>query len=761
MIKFITLIWSTLLLASWVLAYPIDLAIPDTGDDGVELDRQTWQADGDPLVVGRPEDGLWRAVGLRYLATPLQLDRHVEFARLRFSAKAGVISDSLRVTISGVLEPDGRPFSQERRPSSLPRGQASSNLLLREAWRDGGANQLFYYSDDISAIINEIIQQPDWGLAGEGILLCLEGDEQPGGGANYVRFSACQPLRWPVTLQVCRNLEETFTAHEIVGRPTDSSVTVNFASLVALEVYVEYGAAGFDQQTALETVPADRPHDIALTGLPADTRCCYRLRYRRAGSHDDFQTGETRHFRTQRAQGAEFVFTVQADSHIWESWAKADPDDDEMKLYEQTIGNARADDPDFHCSMGDYSMTEYSQTLQHAMDRYQVQRPFLDRMLHSVPLYLVIVNHEGELGYYHVQGDPMPTWAEMARRAYVPNPYPDGFYQGCPDASQDGTGLRESYYSWEWGDALFVVLDPYWYTLERPFHNAVPSEGGGWAWTLGREQYDWLHGVLDGSDRRWKIVLLHHLVGGVDHGNSAYGRGGIETVDFEIAAKPSFEWGGEGATGLSEFSCRRPDFAHGPIHDLLVAGGVSVVVKGHDHFYARQELDGIVYLTVPQPQERLYQSGAMEAGEYTEGVLLPNAGHVRFRVSPTQLRLDYVRAYLPGEGVNGEVADSRLLGCEVAAAAWRPLPVRLQITPNPADANVRIRPLGGATGPDASEVCIYNVAGRLVQRLAPDRDGQFIWTRRDAGGRPVPSGLYFATWRQAGRSVTGRLTVIR
>lgn len=144
-------------------------------------------------------------------------------------------------------------------------------------------------------------------------------------------------------------------------------------------------------------------------------------------------------------------------------------------------------------------------------------------------------------------------------------------------------------------------------------------------------------------------------------------------------------------------------------------------------------------------------------------MLLPNAGHVRFEVAPTHLQFAYVRAYLPGEGPNQEVADSGFLGGTVAAT---PLPVengRLLITPNPAAAAVQIRPVGAAVpNPDQEqEVCIYDLGGRLVRRLAPDADGAFRWNRADTRGRPAPSGTYFATWRGGATPVTGRLTIVR
>lgn len=39
-----------------------------------------------------------------------------------------------------------------------------------------------------------------------------------------------------------------------------------------------------------------------------------------------------------------------------------------------------------------------------------------------------------------------------------------------------------------------------------------------------------------------------------------------------------------------------------PIHDLLLKCGVNVMFHGHDHFYAKQEKDGIIYQLVLQPR---------------------------------------------------------------------------------------------------------------------------------------------------------------
>jgi hypothetical protein len=202
-------------------------------------------------------------------------------------------------------------------------------------------------------------------------------------------------------------------------------------------------------------------------------------------------------------------------------------------------------------------------------------------------------------------------------------------------------GQRASWYAWSWGDALFVVLDPYWSTRTKPGQDA-------WALTLGERQYRWLEATLSGSPARFKFVFVHNLVGGLD----GQMRGGSE-------AAPYFEWGGRNADGSDGFRVRRPGWGL-PIHELLVRHGVTAIFHGHDHLYARQEKDGVVYQEVPNPADPTYQAFNREA--YRSGDILPNSGHLRVTVAPDQVKVDYVRAWLPkdetGEQKNGTVAFS-------------------------------------------------------------------------------------------------------
>ena len=151
------------------------------------------------------------------------------------------------------------------------------------------------------------------------------------------------------------------------------------------------------------------------------------------------------------------------------------------------------------------------------------------------------------------EADPaqtQPILAVNARRAIFPNPKPDGFYTGNTDTSLtyiDDDHLREDYYAWTWGDALFIVLDPYWYTMKFPQENSTYPFGGEenqsgenatkgtrWDWTLGIDQYLWLKNTLATSTATYKFVFIHNVTGGI----IPYGRGGTEIAGY-------FEWGGK------------------------------------------------------------------------------------------------------------------------------------------------------------------------------------------------------------------------
>ena len=184
-------------------------------------------------------------------------------------------------------------------------------------------------------------------------------------------------------------------------------------------------------------------------------------------------------------------------------------------------------------------------------DIVQLLRSYYDIVNHSTPLFMALGNHEGEWGQ-RLDGTPnnMAVLDTIARKRYIPNPEPNGFYTGGTTPEQF-VGLRQSYYSFVWGDAQFFILDPYWY---RPQGGEMD---GDWWTTLGKEQYTWFRKTLESSKATYKFVFSHILIGGLDmHGKM---RGGIETVKYT-------EMGGYNYDGTYGFDKARPGWEIGRAH---------------------------------------------------------------------------------------------------------------------------------------------------------------------------------------------------
>jgi hypothetical protein len=436
-----------------------------------------------------------------------------------------------------------------------------------------------------------------------------------------------------------------FTGSIVLGSPTGTSVKANVYSVdQSGTVWLSYGAApgAYDRQTANGTLTAGTPLEIPLTGLSPQTRYYYRLFFQPAGGSKAGATDESS-FHTARTAGSAFTFTIQGDSHPERANTQFNAD-----LYARTLLTAAADNPDFHVASGDdFSVDALDPAAIDAAQvtgRYTLQRPYLGLIGRSAPVYLVNGNHE-QAARYLLDGTPdnIAVWAQSARNSYYPEPAPDGFYTG--NAEQvPYIGLLRNYYAWTWGDALFVVIDPYW---SSPV--AVDNVFGGsdkralmWDVTHGDAQYQWLKTTLEQSRAKYKFVFAHHVMG--------TGRGGIELARL-------WEWGGENSKGVNEFAALRPAWSS-PIHQLMVANRVTIFFQGHDHVWVHQQLDGVTYQTLSEPADPNYSLYNSDA--YTSGDKFPNTGYTRVRVSPTGVTVEYVRTYLPedeGPGrVNGTVA---------------------------------------------------------------------------------------------------------
>jgi len=430
----------------------------------------------------------------------------------------------------------------------------------------------------------------------------------------------------------------------ILGRPTDRSIALSVLSAAEIEARVEYGEkpATYTERTELRAGKAGVPFEFELGSLTPNTRYYYRLLTRPLGA-GDFRPEPECSFQTQRPLGSTFVFAIQGDSHPEREGKMFDPG-----LYALTMRNVMKDSPDFYFTMGDdFSIDRLiSRKMlgQPAADQiYAHQRSFLGLVARSAALFLVNGNHEhADRCLLDGAETNAAVLAGPARTRFFPLPAPDAFYTGDTEEVKF-VGLPRDYYAWTWGDALFAVIDFYWHSPvpvdHEPGADRNEKGGGGkrdlWGITLGDAQYRWLAKTLTESKSRWKFVFCHHVLG--------TGRGGIEMADL-------CEWGGRDRRGVFTFANKRPGWER-PIHDLMAKSGVTIFFQGHDHLYARQELDGVVYQSCPNPADPTYQAFNRDA--YRSGEILPNSGHLRVTVAPDRVRVDYVRSFLPADE-NGE-----------------------------------------------------------------------------------------------------------
>ena len=450
----------------------------------------------------------------------------------------------------------------------------------------------------------------------------------------------------------------TFTAEELLGKPADDSITINILPATTIEYHYQYGlSAGANTwQTDNQTATGGQPHEVTITGLSANTQYYYRMRYHLPGETDWVERTE-HSFWTQRAQGSEFSFSVTSDTHAYFTTTT-----------QNTMTNILNEHPDFEIDLGDTFMVD-GKTSQAAVNTAYLafRKPlYFDKIGSSVPIFLASGNHENEEGW-NLDDSPFSigVGSIQARKAYYPTPIdegPGGFYSGNTDtlAAIDeaayGDEYREDYYAWTWGDALFVVIDEFQYTMNLPFAPGAAGEGTDdaqtgdqWSWSLGAQQFQWLKQTLENSSAKYKFVFSHNMVGGIP--NLTISGVGPGYVRGGAGAAPYFEWGGKNSDNTEGFAAHRSalDFGTTPLHQLMVANHVSAYFHGHDHQYVYEKTDdGIVYQEVPSPGwpsggfTGIYSVG--DHGTFETIKMLGNNGHLLVTVNPTQAKVDYISA---------------------------------------------------------------------------------------------------------------------
>jgi hypothetical protein len=553
---------------------------------------------------------------------------------------------------------------------------------------------------------------------------------------------------------------QVMTQAELLGRPTQNSITIQAFFDSDVDISIQYGTSpgNYAFQTPWSNFLVNNPAEVVLSNLLADTKYYYRLLYRLPNA-PSYITRPEYTFHTQRALGSTFTYVVQADPHMDEQ--------SNIPLYQLCLQNQLEDNPDFMIDLGDFIMTDKLKNLttnQIPHDtipyRCKLLRSNYERLCHSVPLFIALGNHEGEAGWnLNGTANNIAVWNTQERQKYFLNPAPDGSFYTGDTTNHNYVGLRENYYAWQWGNSLFIVLDPYWYTSPKP------TATTGWRWTLGQAQYNWLKNTLNTNTATFKFVFAHQIIGG-----DPDGRGGVEFADL-------YEWGGNNLDGTPGFAANRPGWDM-PIKDLLTQHQVNIFFHGHDHFFGKQEKDCLIYQESPQPSHPNFNPASYPTVYgYLQGQILPNSGHIRVTVSPAGVLVEYVRVYLPAtENAtrhNKDVSASYFISTENCYTLGNYTPVMIW-NANYSDEIVYPNPFSKATTiafetqqAENISIAIYTLNGQQVKQLVAGNylnNGKYevVWDGTDNSGADVADGLYVYKIVHANGDVkSGRLILKR
>jgi len=201
-----------------------------------------------------------------------------------------------------------------------------------------------------------------------------------------------------------------------------------------------------------------------------------------------------------------------------------------------------------------------------------------------------------------------------------------------------------------------------------------------------------------------------------------------------------------------------------------------VFFHGHDHFFAKQEKDCLIYQETQQPSHANF-SGTNTAAKYgyLEGLILPNSGDLRVTVNPESFKVEYVRAYNPKNETaarkNGDIAATYVVGSKncydsistSVPILWNTDYIDEHIAPNPMRDQTSIR----FTLPqsDIISIQLFDAQGNMVRnvlRETPIDTGSYtvIWDGQQDNGADSPSGSY--TYRiVSSKSAVSTGTIVR
>ena len=401
-------------------------------------------------------------------------------------------------------------------------------------------------------------------------------------------------------------LVPTLSLLPFLARPTTDSILINVRNGHSDAIaHIEIRPLGEDEWTPSGSEVRAGPGEFinwTVEGLTGGSSYEYRvITAVPGGGPAPVSRGR---FTTQRMGEEGFTAALMTDPHTGTFVDGTGP----VEVLDEVTRNVRRNRPDFVIALGDNVAWSTSRNSPQTDDvgatrAYTMYRRHIAPLSMSCPHFGLIGNWEGESG--KLPADSVARVAEVRRR-FTPNPDDQTYSQGGSS--------NEDYYAFEWGPALFVILNVQSYTVPSGERH---SRGGDVTvvedWTLGSAQFGWMEQTLSSSDHPFKFLCIHHAVGGngATESETLYGRGGSR------------------AAGVGEQKL---------VHEAMREFGVQIFFYGHDHVFVDDVVDDIHY-TLPGSCGAPWKFGRDITGYRRHW---GDSGHARLTVRPDQATVSFV-----------------------------------------------------------------------------------------------------------------------
>ena len=280
----------------------------------------------------------------------------------------------------------------------------------------------------------------------------------------------------------------------------DDGITIMWESVYPTYGKVLYGSNGNLDKVAYEDEIPSTMHEVTLVGLSPNESYQYKVECFNISSVQ--QT-----FRTKKPNGSPLKVLVYGDNRSY------------PKVHENLVMMMAKENADLILNVGDVVTTGSNQM--QWIDEYFYP---LRHVSGSIPTYIAIGNHEyGGYGETRI----VPPFEK-----YVNHPL-------------NATGSTEYYFSFDYGNTHFVIIDP---------NKAILTNGDGLM--VGGQQYNWfVHDLKKTNDTsEWTMALMH---------------------------QPPYSEAWSGGPYDGEVSLRED------VVPIMEANGVDIVLSGHTHDYER------------------------------------------------------------------------------------------------------------------------------------------------------------------------------